>query len=162
MCDFTLRKKRTLFNIRLWLRILCEDNIVSRPGRKQGLLYKDLCHSLIHYWINSLSDPLVKISLQRLHAQMVKTNYIDIFFRDSKCPTVLRLISLSQSQSLKRISGTSNPRRNIKLSSMRQLFLTVNKLVWQKNVISPFFGRQGKQKYRCYYPHRSRDLVSPV
>jgi hypothetical protein len=26
----------------------------------------------------------------------------------------------------------------------------------------PLFGRQRKQKYWCYYPHRSRDLVSPV
>ena len=61
--------------------------IISRPGQSQGLLYKHLCD-----WLSiSFSHPLVKISLLRRHAQMVKngdsshnTNYIDIFFRDSK------------------------------------------------------------------------------
>ena len=31
----------------------------------------------------------------------------------------------------------------------------------QKNAISPLLS-QRKQKYWCYYPHRLRDLVSPV
>ena len=31
-----------------------------------------------------------------------------------------------------------------------------------KKCYQPLFGRQRKQKNRCYYPHGSRDLVSPV
>ena len=53
--------------------------IISSPWQSQGLLSKHLCHSLIHY-------PLVKISLWRPDAQMVKncasshkTNNFDIF-----------------------------------------------------------------------------------
>ena len=56
-------------------------NVISRPGQSQGLLYKHFFDSLI----NSFIHPLVKISLQRRHAQTVKngasshkTNYIDI------------------------------------------------------------------------------------
>ena len=61
--------------------------LTSRPWQSQGLLYKHLCHSLIHWFINWLTDPLVEIYLRCRHAQMVtncasshKTNYIDIFF----------------------------------------------------------------------------------
>ena len=32
----------------------------------------------------------------------------------------------------------------------------------KKNCNHPPFWHQRKQKYRCHYPHRSRDLVSPV
>ena len=60
--------------------------IISRSGQSQGLLYNNLCHSLIHSVIQSFSHPFVKISLRRRHAQTVKngapchkTNYIDIF-----------------------------------------------------------------------------------
>ena len=56
--------------------------IFSRPGQSQGLLHKHLCH----WFINWSTDPLVKISLLRHHAQMVingvsnhKINYICIF-----------------------------------------------------------------------------------
>ena len=28
--------------------------------------------------------------------------------------------------------------------------------------ISPFFEASGNKKYWCYYPHRSRDFVSPM
>ena len=56
----------------------------SKPGQSHGLLYKHLYHSLIHYLI-SFIDTLVKISLQRRHAQTDKdgasshkTNYIGI------------------------------------------------------------------------------------
>ena len=63
----------------------------SRPGGSRGLLYKKLCH-----WTDWLTDwlsyPLVKISLRRRHAQMVKTetfsdkiNYIEI------CSVILNL-----------------------------------------------------------------------
>ena len=55
--------------------------IISTPGRSQGLLYKQLCYWLIHWF----SDPLVKISLQRRQAHLVKngasshkTNYFDM------------------------------------------------------------------------------------
>ena len=55
--------------------------IFSRPGRSQGLLHKHLCH----WFINWSTNPLVKISLRRRHAQMVinvvsnhKINYIGI------------------------------------------------------------------------------------
>ena len=58
------------------------NDMISRPGQSQGLLYKHLCDWLIH----SLSDPLVKIHLQSRHAQTVKngassqnTNYIEVF-----------------------------------------------------------------------------------
>ena len=61
--------------------------LTSRPWQSQGLLYKHLCHSLIHWFINWLTDPLVEIYLRCRHAQMVtncasshKTNYIDIFY----------------------------------------------------------------------------------
>ena len=42
--------------------------LISRPGQTQGLLYKHLCHWLI----DSLTDPLVKISLQRRPALMIE------------------------------------------------------------------------------------------
>ena len=32
----------------------------------------------------------------------------------------------------------------------------------EKKMISALLQRQQKTKYGCYYPHRSRDLVSPV
>ena len=58
-------------------------SLISRPGRSQGLLINTF---VIHQFINSFINPLVKISVRRRHAQTVKngafsdqTNYIDIF-----------------------------------------------------------------------------------
>ena len=55
------------------------SQIISRPGRSQGLLYKQPRHSLI----NSFSQPFPPTALQRRHAQTVwnssssyKTDYV--------------------------------------------------------------------------------------
>ena len=43
-------------------------SVISRPGQSQGLLYKHLCHLLIHL----LSHPFPPTALQRHHAQTVR------------------------------------------------------------------------------------------
>ena len=49
---------------------LC-NSVISRPGRSQGLLYKQPCDGLIHSFINSVSEPFPPTALRRRHAQTV-------------------------------------------------------------------------------------------
>ena len=46
--------------------------IISRPGRSQGLLYKHLRHSLIHWFIHSVSEPFPSRALRCRHDQTVR------------------------------------------------------------------------------------------
>ena len=45
---------------------------ISRPGQRQGLLYKHLRHSFIHSFINSVSQPFPPTALRRCHAKTVR------------------------------------------------------------------------------------------
>ena len=53
----------------MWLYM---SDMVSRPGQSQGLLYKQLCHWLIDWFINSVSEPFPPTALRRRHAHMVR------------------------------------------------------------------------------------------
>ena len=50
------------------------DNVTmfSRPGQSQGLHYKHLCHSFIHSFIDSVSQPFPPTALQCRHTQTVR------------------------------------------------------------------------------------------
>ena len=51
---------------------LKKKHIVSRPGRSQGLLYKQLCYWFIDSFINSVTDPFPPTALRRRHAKTVR------------------------------------------------------------------------------------------
>ena len=80
--DFVSTKK--MFYVEeIRLKMLFYQQTRAKPG---AALQTPLFNKFIHSFINSLTDPLVKISLRRLHAQTVKnggsshkTNNIDIF-----------------------------------------------------------------------------------
>ena len=48
--------------------------MLSRPGKSQGLLYKQPRHWFIHWFIDSVSQPFPPIVLQRRHAQTVRNS----------------------------------------------------------------------------------------
>ena len=48
------------------------EEVLSRLGRSQGLLYKQLCHSFTDSFVHSFSYPLVKISFSAVMPKLFK------------------------------------------------------------------------------------------